>query len=179
MNIKYVTEKHTKHRPLVVFPHATMSSFQMLLVIMIVSLVQSSIASTLNNDFNLPVDKEWMSLTESVDFMPSNNEHSSFLRNAQKRLLNYYRDEFVDGLETQYDDYAQAWRYLGLYVDCSVYADNKRRFLEEAEAQDDNVADEAAADDVAEEAAEEEEVVDDGKTCKRYLLWAAVSFIIP
>jgi hypothetical protein len=144
-----------------------MPSVQSLFVIMIVSLVQSSIASSLNKDFNLPTNKEWMSLTKSVDFMPANTENSPFLRNAQKRLLNYYKDEFVDGLETQYDDYAQAWRYLGIFVDCSVYADNNRRKLDEAAAEGDDVADEADA--------AAAEVVDDGITCKRYLLWAAVS----
>ena len=147
----------------------------------VVGLIHSGDASNTvlnnNNAFDLPTDKEWMSLSKSVDYMPAsmNDENASFLRKAQNRLLNYYKDEFVDGLETQYDEYAQAWRYLGLYVDCNVYADNKRqlRILEEVEAEDEEVAEEEEAE---EEVAEEEEVVDDGKVCKRYLLWAAVSF---
>ena len=128
-----------------------------------------------NNDFNLPTNQEWMSLSKSIDYMPASTTHEnvSFLRKAQNRLLNYYKDEFVDGLETQYDEYAQAWRYLGLYMDCNVYANNQRqlRVLEEVEAEDEEVAEEEQV----EEEAAEEEVVDDGKVCKRYLLWAAVS----
>ena len=144
-----------------------------LAVLTVVSLHSIS-ASSIHNEFDLPTDKEWMSLTKSVDFMPaSTNENSSLLRKAQNRLLNYYKDEFVDGLETQYNEYAQAWRYLGLFVDCNVYANNKRRVLEEVDAEDEDVADEEQA----EEEVVEEEVVDDGKVCKRYLLWAAVSLI--
>ena len=149
-----------------------MPSLQSMLAFVILVLVQAVSASTIRNNFDLPADKEWMSLSKSVDFMPaSNNENSSLLRKAQNRLLNYYKDEFVDGLETQYDEYAQAWRYLGLYVDCNVYADNKRRVLEEVEEEDEEVEEEEQAE---EEVVEEEEVVDDGKVCKRYLLWAAV-----
>ncbi len=151
-----------------------MPSLQSMLALATVALVHSVSASSFRNNFDLPADKEWMSLTKSVDFMPaSNNENSSLLRKAQNRLLNYYKDEFVDGLETQYDEYAQAWRYLGLYVDCNVYADN-RRVLEEVEEEDEEVAEEEQA----EEEVEQEEVVDDGKVCKRYLLWAAVSLFV-
>ena len=152
-----------------------MTPVRSILAIATVVLVQSISTSANHNEFDLPTDKEWMSITKSVDYMPaSDNENSSFLRKAQNRLLNYYKDEFVDGLETQYDDYAQAWRYLGLFVDCNVYADNKRRALDEVEAEDEEMAEEEEA----EEEAAEEEVVDDGKVCKRYLLWAAVSSLI-
>jgi hypothetical protein len=157
-----------------------MTSVQLILSLLTaVALVHSVSASTTNNnEFDLPTDQEWMSLSTSVDYMPAstNHENASFLRKAQNRLLNYYKDEFVDGLETQYDEYAQAWRYLGLFVDCNVYANNKRqlRVLEEVEAADDAVAEEEQA---AEEVVQEE-VVDDGKVCKRYLLWAAVRSLI-
>jgi hypothetical protein len=30
---------------------------------------------------------------------------------------------FVDGTETYYDEYAQAWRFLGFYQDCDACAD--------------------------------------------------------
>lgn len=129
----------------------------------------SMVLSTHNEEFNLPNDKEWMSLTQSVDFIPAeNHDNNPMLRRAQARLLNYYKEEFVDGLETQYNDYAQAWRYLGVFMDCSYNAqNNKLRRLEEN-------ADEEVEEDVQEEAVQEEEV-DDGSVCKRYLLWAAVS----
>lgn len=162
-----------------------MTSVQLIIALLtVVASVHAVSASTTilnnNNEFDLPTDQEWMSVSQSVDYMPAstnNNENASFLRKAQNRLLNYYKDEFIDGLETQYDEYAQAWRYLGLFVDCNVYANNKRqlRVLDEVEAEDEEVAEEEQ---VEEEVAEEEEVVDDGKVCKRYLLWAAVSVLI-
>jgi hypothetical protein len=31
---------------------------------------------------------------------------------------NYLNDFAVDGLETSYDEYSQAWRMLGMYIDC-------------------------------------------------------------
>jgi hypothetical protein len=132
----------------------------------------SSVLSIRNEEFNLPNDKEWMSLTPVVDFIPAaNHDNNPLLRRAHARLLNYYKDEFVDGLETQYNDYAEAWRYLGLFEDCSYNAqNNKLRRL------DQNAGEEAGDDAQGDDAVvEQEEVVDDGSICKRYLLWAAVS----
>lgn len=80
--------------------------------------------------------------------MPAPNQDSPSLRMAQHRLLNYFKDDFVDGQETQYNDYAQAWRYMGLYIDCEANAQNDQRRVEEQQAQN---------------------------GCKRSLLWGAVS----
>jgi hypothetical protein len=149
-------------------------SSSLLIFTAMVAIQFSVVFSIRNEEFNLPNDKEWMSLTQAVDFIPaSNHDNNPLLRRAQARLLNYYKDEFVDGLETQYNDYAQAWRYLGLFEDCSYNAqNNQRRRL-------DQNADEAAGDDAAQgdDAAAQAEVVDDGSVCKRYLLWAAVSLM--
>lgn len=97
------------------------------------------------------------------------------------RSLNYFEDYFADGLETQYNDYAQAWRYLGIYVDCDAQEEQRRRRLEDGEEEegDDAAAegDDAAGDDQEEEQqdAEEEEEAEEDKYCYRYLLWGAVS----
>jgi TATA-binding protein-associated factor Taf7 len=152
--------------------------------LVVLTLLQSSSAESMRNvnaEFHLPEQNEWMSLTQTVDFMPADSFHTAanvpLVRRAQKRFLNYYKEEFADGLETQYNDYAQAWRYLGLFTDCNAVAqDNKRRYLDEANA-DEEAAAEDEANDEAEQAAAEEEVADDGSVCKRYLLWAAVSTI--
>jgi len=148
-----------------------MSSLLSLITVLVVVQFRA-VFSNHNEEFNLPSDKEWMSLTQSVDFIPaSNHENNPLLRRAQNRLLNYYKEEFVDGLETQYNDYAQVWRYLGVFMDCTYNAqNNKRRQLDE------NAEDEAAAEEEVEEEEpeEEEEEVDDSSVCKRYLLWAAV-----
>jgi hypothetical protein len=65
------------------------------------------------------------------------------------RALNYFKDTVVDGLETEYNEYAQSWRYLGLYVDCQQGGQQQqKRHLAEGE---------------------------QNEQCGRYLLWAAVS----
>ena len=134
-----------------------MASFASVTALLLLAGLHSSSADILPksmDEISLPSGEEWMSLSKSVDFMPAPTQDSPMLRNAQKRLLNYYKDDFADGLETQYNEYAQAWRYLGLYMDCDYVAQNQRRRLDQ-EAQD--------------------EAQDDGTICKRYLLWGAVS----
>lgn len=60
------------------------------------------------------------------------------------------RMDIVDSSETFYNEYAQAWRLMGFYIDCNADQDDHRRELE--------------GEDDEEEGA-----------CMRYLLWAAVS----
>jgi hypothetical protein len=128
----------------------------------------------------MPNDEgNWMSLRPGVEFQlpyddndsrSDKNEDplvSSRLRAARERLLmstsssNYYDSRFVDAHETYYADYAQAWRLLGLFIDCNpsemAHQDYQRK-LEEEEQQGDEQEDEQADDE-----------------CYRYLLWAAVS----
>jgi hypothetical protein len=147
--------KHLQQSTIIVFgsiTHSTMTSFASATAFLLASVVVlHSSAATITqksiDEFDLPLDKEWMSLSKTVDFIPASDQGSPLLRNAQKRLLNYYKEDFVDGLETQYNEYAQAWRYLGLFMDCDYVAQAQRRSL----------------------------AADDGTVCKRYLLWAAVS----
>lgn len=136
----------------------------------------------------LPTEGEWTSLTEKVQFLPAPDEGSPLLRHEQRRSLSYYSEHFVDGQETQYNEYAQAWRLLGLYIDCYSDAEEEgRRQLEDGgennggedgadaneDGQDEQDGNEQAQEEDQEEEVEEEE--DDGSVCKRQLLWAAVS----
>lgn len=128
-----------------------MASFASVTALLFLAGLHSSSADILPksmDEINLPSGEEWMSLSKSVDFMAAPTQDSPLLRSAQQRLLNFYKDDFADGLETQYNEYAQAWRYLGLYMDCGYVAQNRRL---------------------------EQEAQDDGSICKRYLLWGAVS----
>lgn len=97
--------------------------------------------------------KDWITLDNGVEFQPGEEvdpriEHVRKLWGSNKQT-----DEpvFVDGTETYYDEYAQAWRLLGFYIDCNY-----------CEGADGN---------------NEVTCVEEGKdtTCQRFLLWAAVS----
>jgi hypothetical protein len=73
------------------------------------------------------------------------------------RRLNYFKDSVVDGLETYYNEYAQAWRFLGLYVDCqNAEAAAEHRRLQGGD--------------------NEQHKNQNEEKCGRYFLWAAVSF---
>jgi hypothetical protein len=139
----------------------TMPSFAFVTALLLASTLHSGTATVLRkmmDEYNIPSGRDWMSLSKNVDYMPAPAQDLPQLRIAQKRLLNYYKQDFVDGLETQYNEYAQAWRYMGLYMDCG-YAVARR--LEE-QAAEQNQGERHAA-----QAA--------SGSCMRYLLWAAVS----
>lgn len=90
------------------------------------------------------IQSNWISLSRDLEFKPQDQEtSSSMLRSVQERFLGY-SDVVVDGTETMYDQYAQAWRFLGAYIDCGA-VEQQRRYLEEGQ-----------------------------QACQRYLLWAAV-----
>lgn len=102
-------------------------------------------------------DQHWMSVSKGVEYQPSPQSSQDpkmqrtldrLLRGDDDTVENPYADQtiFVDGAETYYDAYAQAWRYVGFYVDCQAEAEDDRRRLD-----GDN----------------------DGVGCVRYLLWAA------
>jgi len=157
--------------------------------------VSTTEANSLPQSFGLPADGEWTSLSATVEFLPASDGGSALLRREQRRFLSYYSDHFVDGQETMYNEYAQVWRLLGLYVDCdnNGYAEEEqRRHLEdgggddadadgdeyqeaqEEEQQDDGDEYQQAQDEEqADEEQEEEE--NDGNVCVRRFLWAAVS----
>jgi len=80
---------------------------------------------------------------------------------VQTRQLQSYSDVLVDGSTELYDDYAQAWRLLGLYVDC-----DGKRFSEQQERK---------LEDAGEQQQQEDQDQYYYQGCPRYLLWAAVS----
>jgi hypothetical protein len=111
--------------------------------------------------------------------------HTNFVRRKARSLARYYTDNLVDSMETAYDEFSQAWRMLGMYIDCgddsSVMANNAQRYrrMEQANANDGENVD----GDDGDAAADNNNVGDDGVdnnnnaqgACNRYLLWGAVS----
>jgi hypothetical protein len=116
----------------------------------------------------------------------SQEDFHAFVRRKTRSLTGYYTDTLVDSMETAYNEYAQAWRMLGFYIDCGDDAVMWNRRLDEANANDNGEEEDVAAE-------EEENVGDDAVNnnnnnnnnnnaaqggCYRYLLWAAVSMAI-
>ena len=69
--------------------------------------------------------EQWSTLKNGVQMQPAANlsplaqEHLRRLTtNTDDWQTNPYEKLFVDGAETRYDEYAQAWRALGFYIDC-------------------------------------------------------------
>lgn len=84
---------------------------------------------------------------------PSNTQYNE---HANANFDTSMSEIYVDGAETIYDDYAQAWRVLGFYIDCEATSGE------------------------AEEGGAEQNDQNNGNMvggCQRYLLWAAVSFL--
>lgn len=99
--------------------------------------------------------KDWITLDNGIEFQPGEDvdprvEHVRRLWGTSNSN-NMDHPVFVDGTETYYNDYAQAWRLLGMYMDCHYCA---------------NGGTEAAC-------------IQNGKSssCQRFLLWAAVSMV--
>lgn len=65
--------------------------------------------------------EEWTTLSNGMEFQPAANlsplakEH---LRQLTENDADNFKTLFVDGTETYYDEFAQAWRALGFYIDC-------------------------------------------------------------
>eukprot|EP00934_Nitzschia_sp_Nitz4_P008795 Nitzschia sp. Nitz4//scaffold28_size193895//122490//123920//NITZ4_001669-RA/size193895-augustus-gene-0.296-mRNA-1//1//CDS//3329545994//8785//frame0 len=96
-------------------------------------------------------DKDWVTFDNGVMFQPGDDvdvplEHVRKLWSSNEESG---ASVFVDGTETYYDDYAQAWRLLGFYIDCG-------------HCEDDSYSSESLC-------------IANGQdtTCQRYLLWAA------
>jgi hypothetical protein len=124
---------------------------------LLITLTTSAIVSAAQLNGYLTADsipssgKDWYTLENGVEFQPSDNadlrvEHARRLWGNSKR-----QDDpiFLDGSETYYDAYAQAWRLLGFYIDCNQCGNGNS----------------------------ETECIQAGEQtyCQRFLLWAAVS----
>ena len=125
---------------------------------------------------NLPTTgQDWISLGDKSgsgleyqpnDFNDEDPETARRLRAIRDRtLLSWgtkdYSTQFIDGGETYYDEYSQAWRLLGFYIDC-----------------DSPYEDEGGCGGGGGGDNDQQDVDANGnpvKHCVRYLLWAAVS----
>lgn len=102
---------------------------------------------------------DWISLPNGQEFQPAtfdqqeghhgeqDQQQQDKLVRAQRRFLGY-RDNFVDGTETFYSERSQAWRLLGVYIDCDAQANENHSG---------------------------DRKLEDVQSCQRYMLWAAVS----
>lgn len=112
-------------------------------------LMAATAKSSFIRQSDLPHDK-WVSLQRNVEFLPSVDE--SFEGQRELRRLSssnnspYSVQPFVEG-ESEYDEYQQAWRYLGFMIDCNDGGNDD----------DDGSWDGGT-----------------GEGCHRYLVWAAV-----
>ena len=135
---------------------------------------------------NLPTTgQDWMSITDATgsrleyqpnDFADEDPATARRLRAVRDRFLldgagrDEYSKQFIDGGETYYDEYAQAWRLLGFYIDCdSPYETQSDCWGYDEDGGGDQ------------EGGQEVQYDKDGnvvRNCVRYLLWAAVSEVM-
>ena len=142
---------------------------------------------------NLPTTgQEWISLPDDgsgrsrIEYQPndfadeSDPDTARHLRAVRDRFLldgagrDRYSKQFIDGGETYYDEYAQAWRLLGFYIDC----DSPYQYQSDCWGSDDKDGEGGGED---RENGQEVQYDEDGnivRNCVRYLLWAAVSFLM-
>ena len=129
---------------------------------------------------NLPTTgQDWISLGDKsasgLEYQPNDfdDEDPATARRLRairdRALLSWgtkdYSNQFIDGGETYYDEYSQAWRLLGFYIDCdSPY---------EHEGDCDGGGGGGGGND--EGGVQYDENGNIIKNCARYLLWAAVS----
>jgi hypothetical protein len=107
--------------------------------------------------------REWMTLDNGIEFQPSEDFDYNFelldetAHNHHRHLSQRatYDSQFVDGAGAYYNDYAQAWRLLGFYIDCNAPFNNVNECS--GNYQQNNGHDDKEA------------------PCQRFLLWAAVS----
>ena len=131
------------------------------------------------NNENIPsTGKEWISISKGqevqpADFSNEKPEVAAKMRATLQRMLtngNDYYDydaNFVDGSTPYYEDEQQAWRYLGLFIDC-----NPEPELSDDDGNDDDYVNEQGR---LLEGSQDENV---NNTCIRYVLWAAVRFVV-
>jgi len=98
-------------------------------------------------------ENDWVSFDKNTEFLPADatstasSNMARMLASSSTTYNPYAAQAFVDGVNTEYDSYQQAWRYLGFMIDCDASTD------------DDN------------NSGSGDQGTDDG--CARYVLWAA------
>ena len=83
------------------------------------------------NNKKIPLDsgRDWISFPDGTEFQPSQDTDPR-LENLRRHLGyssnngNAMSTPYIDGSETYYDEYAQAWRALGWYIDCNGCGDD-------------------------------------------------------
>ena len=118
---------------------------------------------------------EWVTLENGMEFQPAQGldppmEYVRKLSFSSKGFeSNPFAEIFVDGTETHYDEYAQAWRALGFYIDCDAqnydyyYYDNRDKYKEDNENGNNGNNNNNGND------------PENNIGCQRFMLWAAVS----
>lgn len=159
---------------------------------------QDVVAAAVGNNNNNNKGDQWVSLSPRTSFLPAtgkntntNNSEQHLRRLKNSNNNNGYANVLADGMYGKYDSYAQAWRLLGLYVDCESQVEDQGRRLEgdDEEEQEENQEEEGGEEneEEGEEEGNEEEgdEADEGddananeynmnRQCTRYMLWAAV-----
>jgi hypothetical protein len=101
-------------------------------VVLTMSTLSSAIKYPLQLDKLPDTGEQWQSLKNGNEFQPAKDlsplaqEHLRRLSNTEDDTAyatSEYEKLFVDGSETYYDEYAQAWRALGFYIDCDFTSD--------------------------------------------------------
>jgi hypothetical protein len=113
------------------------------------ALVLPSVATSYIRQSDLPHDK-WLSIDQNIEYLPIFSPKRSLVQDDHVYPDTFYKTSpFVEG-ESEYDEYQQAWRYLGFMIDCNDGW---------VAGQDDDGSYDGGT----------------GEGCQRYLLWAAVS----
>ena len=76
--------------------------------------------------------RNWVTLDNGVEFQPSKelDPNLKYVRKLWRSKHDKFQEDsfskmFVDGTETYYDQYSQAWRVLGFFIDCDACDDDK------------------------------------------------------
>lgn len=114
----------------------------------------------------------WFKLDDGSEFQPA------LRRGLSKDSDNLYQESmFADTLDTYYDAYQTAWRYLGFYIECGSFQENYWKNKDEYYENQENENGNEDADNGGRRLEEEEvdyNARDGMQRCRRNLIWAAV-----
>lgn len=99
--------------------------------------------------------------------------NSKYANNADETTAEFdvgFSKIYMDGAETYYDEYSQAWRALGFYIDC-----NSQIYDQYYVGGDDDEKEEGDNQQHRQLPENEDNVDNDRLGCQRFMLWAAVS----